>query len=52
MLFLVTDGRKLTTILDEFVLLPIDWILTPVVFVDKQGFLKYKWLYLAGKSFI
>ena len=40
MLFLVTDGRKLTTILDEFVLLPIDWIFTPIIFVAKHGFLE------------
>ena len=52
MLFLVTDGRKLRAMLDEFVLLPIDWIFTPIVFVAKHGFLENKWLGLARKYFI
>ena len=52
MLFLVTDGRKLRAMLDEFVLLPIDWIFTPIVFVDKHGFLEIQCLGLARKSYI
>ena len=52
MLFLVTDGRKLRAMLDEFVVLPIDWIFTPKVFVAKHGFLENQLLGLAGKSFI
>ena len=40
MLYLVTDGRMFRTILEEFRLLPTDWVFTPVVLVDRQGFLK------------
>ena len=40
MLYFVTEGRIIRTMVEEFILLPTDWVLTPVVLVDKQGFLK------------